>query len=98
MFATASWLTYAIFTFNQPPILFEGRVLHLFAGLPRTFLSEKWLMATIPVVVYGIMRYLQLIYERNEGESPERILLSDKPLIATVLIYGVMVIGLLYVA
>jgi 4-hydroxybenzoate polyprenyltransferase len=96
MFATASWLTYALFTFNQPPILFEGRVLHLFAGLPRTFLSEKWLMATIPLVVYGIMRYLQLIYERNEGESPERVILSDPPLIIAVTTYGLTVIGLLY--
>jgi len=66
--------------------------------LPKTFLSEKWLMATIPLVVYGVMRYMQLIYEKNEGESPERILLSDKPLIITVVLWGVMVLGLLYVA
>lgn len=98
MFATATWLTYALFTFNQPRIVFEGRVLHLMSGLPRTFLSEKWLMATIPLVVYGIMRYLQLIYERNEGESPERVLLSDKPLIFALGLYGLMVVGLLYFA
>jgi len=55
-------------------------------------------MATIPLVVYGVMRYMQLIYEKNEGESPERILLSDKPLIVTVVLWGVMVLGLLYVA
>lgn len=98
MFATASWLTYALFTFNQPPIFFGGRVLHIMSGLPKTFLSEKWLMATVPFVVYGIMRYLQLIYEKNEGESPERVILSDKPLIVAVVVYGLMVIGLLYVA
>lgn len=98
MFATASWLTYALFTFNQPPIRFDGGVLHLMAFLPRTFLSEKLLMATVPVMIYGVMRYLQLIYERNEGESPERVILSDKPLIISVLTYGVMVIGLLYLS
>jgi hypothetical protein len=54
------------------------------------------MMATIPFVVYGIMRYLQLIYEKNEGESPERVLLSDKPLILTVVMWIVMVIGVLY--
>jgi len=53
-------------------------------------------MITIPFVVYGIMRYLQLIYEKNEGESPERVLLSDKPLIITVGLWVVMTIGVLY--
>lgn len=96
MFATATWLTYALFTFNQPRIQFEGRVLTLMSFLPRTFLSEKWLMITTPLVVYGVMRYLQLIYEKNEGESPERVLLSDAPLIATVSVWGVVVLGLIY--
>ncbi len=96
MFATATWLTYAIFAFNQPRIYFEGRVLTLMSILPRTFLSEKWLMITIPLVVYGVMRYLQLIYEKNEGESPERVLLSDKPLLMVVGLWGFLVVGLLY--
>ncbi len=96
MFATATWLTYALFTFNQPKIAFEGKVLTFMSLLPRTFLSEKWLMVTTPLVVYGVMRYLQLIYEKNEGESPERVLLSDKPLIATVATWGVLVFGLIY--
>lgn len=96
MFATATWLTYALFTFNQPRIIPTGRVLTLMASLPRTLISEKLLMMTVPFVVYGVMRYLQLIYENNEGESPERILLSDKPLITTIAIWGVLVIGILY--
>ena len=96
MFATATWITYSLFTFNHPKIVPDGRALKIISELPRTLLSEKWMMITIPFVVYGIMRYLQLIYEKNEGESPERVLLSDKPLIITVLLWGVMVIGVLY--
>ena len=96
MFATSTWLTYALFTFNQPRIIPRGRVLTLMAELPRTLISEKLLMITVPLVVYGVMRYLQLIYEKNEGESPERILLSDKPLMTTIAIWGVLTIGLLY--
>jgi 4-hydroxybenzoate polyprenyltransferase len=96
MFATATWITYALFTFNHPKIVPDGKALKIISLLPTTLLSEKWMMITIPFVVYGIMRYLQLIYEKNEGESPERVLLSDKPLIITVLTWGVMVIGLLY--
>ena len=96
MFATSTWMTYALFTFNQPRIIPRGRVLTLMAELPRTLISEKLLMITVPLVVYGVMRYLQLIYEKNEGESPERILLSDKPLMTTIAIWGVLTIGLLY--
>lgn len=96
MFANATWLTYALFTFNQPRIIPEGRALSLMAALPRTLISEKLMMITTPFVVYGVLRYLQLVYERNEGESPERILLSDRPLITTILIWGVLTIGLLY--
>jgi decaprenyl-phosphate phosphoribosyltransferase len=96
MFATATWITYALFTFNQPKIVPDGKALSLISILPKTLVSEKWMMITIPFVVYGIMRYLQLIYEKNEGESPERILLSDKPLMLTVISWAVMVIGVLY--
>jgi len=96
MFANATWLTYALFTFNQPRIVPQGRVLTLMSDLPRALMSEKLLMITTPLVIFGVMRYLQLIYEKNEGESPERIFLSDKPLITTVVIWGIVVIGLLY--
>jgi 4-hydroxybenzoate polyprenyltransferase len=96
MFSTATWITYALFTFNHPKIVPDGRALSLISILPRTLISEKWMMITIPLVVYGIMRYLQLIYEKNEGESPEKILLSDKPLIITVVIWIIAVVGIIY--
>lgn len=96
MFATATWITYALFTFNHPKIVPDGKALTLISILPKTLTSEKWLMITIPFVIYGVMRYLQLIYEKNEGESPERIILSDKPLIGTVIAWGVLVIGIIY--
>lgn len=96
MFATATWITYSLFTFNHPRIVPDGRALSFISELPKTLISEKWMMITIPFVVYGIMRYLQLIYEKDEGESPERVLLSDKPLIITVGLWVVVLIGVLY--
>ncbi len=96
MFANTTWLTYALFTFMFPAFSFKGRVLTLLSYLPNTFRSEKWLMLTIPVVIYGVMRYLQLIYEKNQGESPEKILTADKPMLITVSLWGLMVIGILY--
>ncbi len=96
MFANTTWVTYALFTFMFPPFVFRGRVLTLLADLPKTFRSEKWLMVTVPVVIYGVMRYLHLIYEKNQGESPERVLTSDKPIMITVVVWGLMVVGIMY--
>ncbi|MEA3354896.1 MAG: UbiA prenyltransferase family protein [Patescibacteria group bacterium] len=96
MFANTTWLTYALFTFMFPSFSFSGRALTLLADLPRTFRSEKWLMITVPLVIYGVMRYLHLIYEQNEGESPAKVLTGDKPMLITVLIWGLMVVGILY--
>jgi len=53
-------------------------------------------MATVPVVLYAVMRYLYIIYEKKEGESPERIILTDKPLLITVILWSVMIIGIIY--
>jgi 4-hydroxybenzoate polyprenyltransferase len=96
MFANTTWLTYALFTFLHPPFQAEGRVLQIFSLLPRTLIAEKWLMATVPVVIFGIMRYMQLIYEKNQGESPHKVLMSDKTLLATVTVWGIMVLIMIY--
>lgn len=96
MFANTTWLSYALFSFLHPPFLAEGRVLKLLSLLPRTLVAEKWLMATVPIVIFGVMRYMQLIYEKNEGESPHKILMSDKVLLGTVITWGVMVILIIY--
>jgi hypothetical protein len=41
------------------------------------------MMLTIPFVAYGIFRYLFLALTRDEGGSPEEIILTDIPLILT---------------
>jgi hypothetical protein len=51
---------------------------------------------TIPFVIYGIFRYLYLIHQKNEGGSPEMVLLTDKPLIINLLLYGLVVGFILY--
>lgn len=97
MFANATWLTYAIFAFqNQdgPP---DSRYADIYTFLPRTLQSQKLLMLSLPFVIFGVMRYLQLIYESNQGESPEKVLLKDKPLLVTVFLFGIVVMLVTYV-
>lgn len=53
------------------------------------------LMWTIPLVLYGIFRYLYLIYVEGKGESPDKLLFEDKPILLTVTLYGISVILIL---
>lgn len=97
MFANAAWLTYALFAFQQPPISITTPAFLAFAGdLSLLFGEAKYLMITVPVVIYGVMRYLYIIYEKKEGESPEKVLLTDTPLLSTVIIWVIMVFFIIH--
>ena len=53
-------------------------------------------MLTVPLVIFGVMRYLALVYEENKGESPDLVLLKDKTLLTTVFVFGIMVMAIIY--
>jgi 4-hydroxybenzoate polyprenyltransferase len=42
------------------------------------------MMVTIPFVVYGLFRYIQLMHREDLGEEPENVLVTDVPILATV--------------
>lgn len=56
------------------------------------------LALTIPFVIYGIFRYLYLVHRREEGGSPSDILLTDRPLAAAVVLWGIAVVAIVYTA
>lgn len=101
MFANATWLTYAIYTFeiqsNLPAEPAFERFPQLYVLLPRALQSQKLLMLTVPFVIFGVMRYLALVYEENVGESPERVLINDKTLLATVVSFIFAVFIIIYI-
>lgn len=96
IFATSTFIAYSLFTFLENPRVIKLTFGILMPDFLPAFFQRKWLMITIVPVVYGLMRYLQDIYEKNEGESPEKVLLSDRPLLATVLFWVCLVIFLIY--
>jgi len=49
---------------------------------------------TIPFVMFGVFRYLDLVYRHEKGGRPEKILLTDLPLIINVLLYGIVVVAI----
>ncbi len=55
------------------------------------------LMITIPFVLYGMFRYLYLVYMHKEGGSPEEVLLRDRHMLGTVVLCTVIIIIVLYV-
>lgn len=59
--------------------------------------GDHRLMVTIPLVLYGMFRYLYLVYVRKEGGSPEDLLLRDWHMLGTVALCVVAVLLTLYV-
>lgn len=96
IFATSTSIFYSLFTFLENPGGITIKFNILMPDFLPGYLQRKWLMITIFPVIYGLMRYLQDIYEKQEGESPDRVLLSDKPLLASVIIWGLLVILIIY--
>ncbi len=58
--------------------------------------TNNFMMLTIPFVIYGIFRYLYLVHVEGSGGAPEDLLLTDRPLLATVILWGLSVILILY--
>ncbi len=98
MFATSAWITYAFYTFLAPPPVLRRSIGNILEINNLSLVQDrKWLTLTIPFVIYGVMRYLQLIYEKNEGESPEKVLLSDWPILVTVGTTAIALFGIIYI-
>lgn len=93
MSATYTIITYSLFTFMVSSQNVNDT---LYSFLPSILSSPKWMMLTIPFVLYGVGRYLYVIYEKGEGESPERVLLSDLPLLLTVILWGAVTMTFIY--
>lgn len=55
------------------------------------------MMLTIPIVIYGIFRYLYLLQVKGEGGAPEEIILKDRPLQATFLLWSIAAIAVIYI-
>jgi len=79
--ATSALTTYAVYSVS--PRIAKG-------------LYAKNLIFTIPFVIYGIFRYLYLIYKKNSGGNPEITLLRDKPSVVNISLWVLAVIVAIY--
>lgn len=97
MFAVCTLISYAMFTFLAQPLQFDGALHRFLLEKYPGALDRKWYMLTLMPVIFGIMRYGQIIFELADGERPERIVTTDIPLIFSVLVWGLMMLSILYV-
>ena len=96
-FATGAIIAYAMFTFLAQPPDFNPVIQDFLQFVFPQALGRKWLMvSTLPLIVVGIMRYAQLIYERLQGEAPERLVTTDKMLMTILALWGISVILFTY--
>lgn len=59
-------------------------------------LGSSSMIMTLPFVIYGIFRYLYLVYLREGGGSPSRDLLSDRSLLVCIFLWGMVSVALIY--
>ena len=79
--SSATVVSYALYTLSAETIL---------------KFSTKNLIYTIPLVLYGVLRYLFLVYKRQAGDQPEMLLITDKSLIVTLILYITAVFLIIY--
>lgn len=55
------------------------------------------LLFTVPFVLYGIFRYLYLVHQKDEGGSPEALIIKDKPLLVDLFLWIATAMLILYI-
>jgi hypothetical protein len=79
---TSTLIAYILYTIEAPSRLLAGNKLGLI---------------TIPFLMYGLFRYLYLIHVKSEGDAPDEVLLKDRPIQITILLWGLSFIIILYI-
>ncbi len=79
--ASASILAYGLYTVSKETVDHVG--------------SDR-LKYTVPLVVYGIFRYLFLVHKRGAGGAPEKVLLGDMPILIDVVLFVLVALWALY--
>jgi 4-hydroxybenzoate polyprenyltransferase len=56
------------------------------------------MMLTIPFVMYSILRYQYMLQVKNTGSAPEELVLSDRPLQISIVLWGLAVLVVFYIS
>jgi 4-hydroxybenzoate polyprenyltransferase len=70
--------------------------LYSVAARTVTVFGTEKLIFTTPFVVFGIFRYMYLVYMNSEGENTAKILVNDFPMIINILLYVLFSVLIIY--
>lgn len=73
-------ITYSLYTMDESTVLLHG---------------TDALIYTVPLVIYGVFRYLYLLHERGIGGDPARLVLKDTHIIIAVLLWLISVVWII---
>ena len=79
--ASAVVICYALYTVSQRTV---------------TIFGDERLIYTTPFVVFGIFRYMYLVYINDEGENTTQMMIKDIPMIVTVFLYVITSVLIIY--
>jgi len=78
---TSTFIAYTLYTIEAPSDRLAGTNLAL---------------VTVPFVLYALFRYLYLIHVKGVGSAPDEVLLRDYPLLASIILWGITFILIIY--
>jgi 4-hydroxybenzoate polyprenyltransferase len=81
MVTTSTLIAYILYAIEAPSKLLRGTNLALI---------------TVPFVMYGLFRYMYLIHVKGEGSAPDEVLLQDRPLQVTIMLWALSFVIILY--
>ena len=76
-------ISYALFTVSPDTLEYKRYGTH-------------WLVCTVPFVLYGIFRYLYIVFRREQGGNPTSVLLRDRAMQVTVGAWLLTIVGIMY--
>ena len=79
---------YSVALVDQLLAIVAAATIAAYTGYALAAHDTRWLVATVPLVVYGLFRYLLLLHRRGLGEEPETLLVEDLPLLITVAVWA----------
>ena len=77
---TSGLLAYTLYTFEAKTALAQ----------------DGHMLLTVPFILYAAFRYLYLIHVEKRGGAPEDLLFEDRPFLLSVLLWGLSVVGVIY--
>jgi 4-hydroxybenzoate polyprenyltransferase len=89
---------YSLALVDQLLAAVAGATIVAYALYTVTARDSYALVATVPFVVFGLGRYLQLLHRHDAGEEPENVLLGDIPILVTVAAWAVVCAAILVVS